>query len=91
MKTQDDHLPEQILQMIAKPHYEDYGDNKGNSSSLTSLHIVTPHHRLNAVINNSRNEDSLLLKELSQQLKKHRFIKKQSSSFQTALNFRSKN
>ena len=91
MKTQDDYLPEQILQMIAKPHYEDYGENKANSSSLTSLNIVTPHHRLNAVINNIRNEDSLLLKELSQQLTKHRFIKKQSTSFQTANNFRSKN
>jgi hypothetical protein len=43
MKTQDDYLPEQILQMIAKPHYEDYGENKANSSSLTSLNIVTPH------------------------------------------------
>ena len=70
MKTQCDYLPDQILQMIAKPHYEDYSDthNKINSSSVTSLHIPTPHHRLNAVINssnNSRNEESLFLKEFS--------------------------
>ena len=71
--------------MIAKPHFDDYADNKGNSSSITSLNIATPHHRLKAISNNSRNdEDSLLIKELSQQLKKHRFIKKQSTSFQTA-------
>ncbi len=67
MKTQDDYLPEEILQFIAKPHYEELGENnyKVNSSSLSSLHQATPHHRLNAIINNSRNEDSLLLKELS--------------------------
>jgi len=36
-KKQDDYLPDQILQLIAKPQYEDL-DRTNVGSNVTSLH-----------------------------------------------------